>query len=124
MKIYNLQDTVFETIGNYRFEIARSNNHQFRNKFKAISKKHKRALENKTLSTEKEDAIVCKALAGTVLVGWEMVSAVKGQKEVPYSLAEAESTLIEDEKLREEIMDVAGAHDAFLVDEEEKVKKK
>jgi len=124
MKLYESKDTVFETIKGYKFEIARSDNHAFRNKFKHLSKKYKRALDNGSLSTEKEDAIVSKAAAGTVLVGWEMVSSVKGQKEVPYSTAEAEKTLIEDEVLRDEIMSIARAHESFLFEEEEETKKK
>jgi len=125
MKVFNTQTTIKHRFGDYDFEIARGGNHAFRNKMKQVSKPYKHEIEKNTLSAEDDDKLLSKAMAGTILVGWKKVAfSSADDKGVPFSVGEAEKTLLEDDILRKKIAEISGDYDAFLkVDEANTIKK-
>ena len=122
MKVYNTQETTKHKIGNYLFEIARANNAKFRDKFRRITQTKQRQIDSHSLTAAEDDKIMAQAMAGTILVGWTMVQS-SGEPEIPFSLQEAEATLIEDDVLKEQIIDISNNYNLFLQkDEDELVK--
>jgi hypothetical protein len=125
MKIFNPSETVFETIGNYKFEIARAGNLAFRDKLKRLGKSRKKEIDKGLLSAKDSDNLIAKAMSGTILVGWKMTASThKNEVEVLFTVDECEKTLIEDDILRDRISEIASDEDVYLTDLELYTEKK
>lgn len=96
--------------------IARSNNDKFKKLFRTLSKPYQRDIEKGTLSDEVSTEILCKSLAGTVLVGWDQD---KMPGNFPYSVENATSLLYNDPDCRDFVMNVAREAENFFVSEQE-----
>ena len=121
MKITHTVDTVKEDYYGVTLEIARSNNPQFRAKFRKLSKPYQRQIDNKTISDEKSVDIVCEAMAGTVLVGWS--GTFPDGEEYQYSEDAAKQLLADDQDAREFVSNVSGDLSLFLDEIHSEVKK-
>ena len=121
MKITHTVDTVKEDYYGVTLEIARSNNPQFRAKFRKLSKPYQRQIDNKTISDEKSVDIVCEAMAGTVLVGWS--GTFPDGEEYQYSEDAAKQLLADDQDAREFVSTVSGDLSLFLDEIHSEVKK-
>ncbi len=122
LKITQTVESVEEDYYGVTLKIARGNNPNFRQKFRALTRPYKRQIEAGTLPDDKSDAILCEAMAGTVLFGWRGV--FPGGEEHPYSDENAKQLLLNDPDCREFVSQTAGNLAVFLSSEQEDQVKK
>lgn len=123
MKITKTIDTIKETYWGITLEIARSqHNEAFVEKFRRLSRPHKKQIDAQTLPMRKSTELVAEAMAGTVLVGWDAkeMERVAGRP-YPFTLENAKALLVEDDDCREFVSTVAAAQDRYLLEEEEQL---
>lgn len=100
--------------------IARLGNKNYQKKFQELAKPHKKAIRLGVLSDEVAEDMLIKALADSVLLGFEGFE--EDGEEIVYSLENAEK-LLKVKDFRTMVMDLAGEAEAFRkADEEEAVK--
>ena len=85
--------------------IARANNDAFSNKFRSLSKPHRRQIDAGTLPERITKGILVQSMAFGLLLGWKGLKS--GGVEVTYSKANAESLLSNDADCREFVTDFA-----------------
>ncbi len=99
--------------------VARANNAKFLKKIKFLSEQHRDGGRLKHVSDEKINDIAMKAMAGTVLVGWEPFKV--GDELVEFSEENAYNLLKNDSDARESVSGFANNLDNFLVAQEEEL---
>ena len=109
MNLYN--NTVFVSIGGTAFEIAPADNDQYIEKFIAVSK----GLTSDDTTYSEQQSVMCKAMAGTILVGWS------DQEEFTEDAAEL---MLKNVIFRKKIEEASKNYDLFLVKKSKAVKKK
>jgi len=122
LKITQTVDSVEEDYHGVTLKIARSNSSQFRNKFRALTRPYKRQIEAGTLQDDKSDALLCEALAGTVLIGW--TGAFPDGEEHPFTEENAKQLLLNDQDCRDFVSQTAGNLAVFLSDDQGETVKK
>lgn len=100
-----------------KLRVRRARNAAYMEKLRRIMKPHKRQIDRNELPVKDIWALEDKALAGTVLVGWE------GAPE-EYSEQAAEDLLGTDPYLRREILDVADNAEAFIQEDQAEIEGK
>ena len=97
--------------------IARANNDNFKRVFRQLTKPYQRDIDKGTLDNDTAEDILCKALAQTVLLGWD---ETKFPGNYPYSVDNAESLLKNDIDCRNFVTEVSqGAENFYVVNREE-----
>ena len=78
------------------FQIARAggSNRQYTKRLERILNPHRRAIQSKTLSNEKADALLAQAYAETVVLSWTGVSGRDGE-ELPFNKENCMQLLID-----------------------------
>lgn len=122
IKITQAAETVEEDYHGVTLIIARTNNNEYRAKFRRLSKPFSHQLEKRTLSAAKETELICSAMACTVLVGWRGV--FPDGKEYEFNEANAKDLLINDVDCRERVSMVGGDLSMYMEDEEAETVKK
>lgn len=108
--------------GKNQIKVARLNNPKFRALYKRLTKPYERQLRQGTLSDEKETEILCKCLAETILLDWELTL---DKKPLPYSKENA-LKLLSDETLsdfRDAVVDCAKDAEQYREDSLEEAEK-
>ena len=109
------EGSVFNYMG-VPLTIARANNDKFKKLFRTLTKPYQREIDRGTMSNEDAEAILCKALAQTVLLDWDQE---KMPGNFPYTKENAESLLKNDPDCREFVMSVAKEAENFYASEAE-----
>jgi len=100
--------------------IARSNNHDYRAKVSRLLKQAKRHTKDiNSLTLEQDDKLICSAMAGTVLVGWQGMPG-----NIPFDEATATDLLINDIDVREFVSAVSSDMADFIAEEKAALVKK
>lgn len=122
LKITQTVDTVERDYHGVTLKIARANNSAFVQKYRTLIRPVRDEMERGELSVDRDRELLCRALAGTVLVGWSGLES----EGVPVDFTEenAASLLFYDVDAREFIAGVAGKVDAFLQEGTETAVKK
>jgi hypothetical protein len=109
-----------ETDGRVVFHLARAGgrNKAYETRTKALMKPYQYALQKGSLKEEKAEAIVCKVLAETVILGWEGVLDRDGEP-LEYSPSAAEKLLKDLPILRNIILKEASDISNFLQENRE-----
>lgn len=85
-----------------RFLVAYARNPEYIKTMKALSKPHEQAIKKDKLDPEVANELYCKALAKTILLGWENVG--DGKNAIEYSVEVAENALRNNDDIREFIV--------------------
>ena len=96
--------------------ISRWGNDKFNKAFRRLSKPYKREIQNNTLDNETSEKLICRAMAETILLGWDKD---KTPDNVEYSVENAENLLLNDDDCREFIRRASSEAEAFYVQEKE-----
>ncbi len=115
-------DTVKEVYKGVTFEIGRSGSDEFIEKMDRLRRPFKRQIEKNTIPYSKLRNITAKALAGTVLLGWENFK-IDG-KDVPFNEENASALLFNDKETSDFIVDIASSTDVFAQEDLEELKGK
>lgn len=99
-----------------RFLIASINSFSFQDRFDALQKPHKRAIDKGTLPPETSNDIMCKALAYAVLLDWEGVEA--DGVPVEYSRENAVRALKDNDELKSFVVEIASDISNFRAEKE------
>ena len=102
--------------------IARSGNDAFAKKFTNLLRPIKDDYENDSADPKELEDILCRSLAGTVLVGWKTFKS--GNEDIVYSEQNAIDLLKSDSDCRAYVQKFSQAVSNFLTTEEKKTKEK
>ena len=116
-------DTVKEKYHGITLEIGRHNSAEFRRKFRRLTKPYKRQIDKDELPEDLSIELMCRAMIGTVLVGWEGAKTADGSV-YEFTEQNALDLLIDDVDCREFISEVASNLSLFLDQQDEEAKKK
>ena len=116
LKITNANNTVFINFKGVLLEIARSNSTEYISKLRRLIKKNQSDIDNGLLTVEEDIAMSCRALAGTVLVGWKEFE-YNGQT-ITFSVNNAVNLMVNDPDCRQAVMAAAKDSDRFEKDME------
>ena len=122
LKITQTVETVEEDYYGITLIIARANNSNFRQKFRALIRPHKRQIDAGTLPDDKSDSLLCEAMAGTGLIGWR--GTFPDGQEHPFSEENAADLLKNDPDCRDFVTSTSGNLAVFLVSQQEEQVKK
>lgn len=104
-------------------KIGRANSTAFVQKFRNESRPYKSEAKQGTLPAAKEREIMCRAMSGTVLLGWSGLKDENGE-EIPFTEENGASLLYHDPDAREFVSVIAGEVDSFLEEETSDIAKK
>lgn len=104
--ITNANSTTKQAFKGIMLEIARSNTPEYISKLRFLTKPFQRQIDAGDFPVEKDIEITAKALAGTVLVGWQPFTMPNGDQ-IEYSLANAENLLINDNDCRKFVLEIS-----------------
>lgn len=93
-------------------KIARANNEGFKKVFRQLTKPYQKDIERNTLDNSVAEDLLCKALAQTVLVGWDATKFPGGYE---YSVENAEQLLKNDPDCRAFVTEVSQDAENFYV---------
>ena len=94
--------------------IARGNNENFKKVFRTLTKPYQREIDRGSMKNELAEELLCKALAQTVLLGWD---AEKMPGNFPYTVDNAESLLLNDTDCRAFVLDVSREAENFYTED-------
>lgn len=101
-----LDEGVWTTWSDSEFKIAHISNLKFQRALSRLQQPHRRKLESGTLDPKVNREIVCKAMAGTVLIDWRGVGDREG-KETPFSVEAATVALMRSTEFRDFVSEFA-----------------
>jgi hypothetical protein len=87
-----------------RFRVAHAGNVKFQRALSRIQKPYRRQIEKGELDPGTQKKLLVKAISQAILLDWSKVTDSSG-KEIPYTPALGEQALMNDEALREFIME-------------------
>lgn len=106
-----------------RFLVARLNNRKFQNMFQKLIAPYRRQFESGKLPLEKQEQIMCKCMAETVLLGWEGLTMdgepIEYSKDMAYTLLTTPGA----EEFRDLISAYAGDAETFREQQYEEAEK-
>lgn len=115
-------DGVWENITeDIRIKIARIGNPRYQKAIQKYMRPHRRTIRRGTVDDSIIEQCVIKAMADTVLLGWEGVE--EDGKALVYSRDEAERLLTDYREFREQVSEIASELEAFRAEEDEEAEK-
>lgn len=106
--------------GGARLKVARMGNPAFKREFRERTASHKLAMKSRTMDDADAERILCAVMARTILLGWEGLQ-IAGEA-LKYSVANAETVLLEYPDFRDLVTAEAGDIQHFLAGEVESAK--
>ena len=106
-----------ETDGGIKLKVARINNPTYTKVLNRLLKPHNRSRRRGSMSDELLNKLITKAMAETVLLAWENLK--EDDKEMKYSVAEAERLMTEYPDFRDIVMDIASDMDMYRSTQDE-----
>ena len=94
--------------------IARANNENFKKVFRTLTKPYQRDIDRGSIKNELAEELLCKALAQTVLLGWDQT---KMPGNFPYTVDNAESLLLNDTDCRTFVMEISKDAENFYTED-------
>ena len=102
----SLDDGVWTSWSGSEFKIAHISNLKFQRALARLQQPHRKKLESGTLDPKTNREIVCKAMAGTVLVDWKNVVARSGES-TPFTVEAAVVALMRNSEFRDFVSEFA-----------------
>lgn len=99
-----------------KLKVARMGNPRYRECVSRISRPHRTQIRNKTIAEDFSDELLLKAMAETILVGWEGIEDDKG-KAIKYSVENSFNLMNDLRDFRNLVVELATEQAAFRREE-------
>lgn len=113
---------VWTSFGDSEFKVGASSSTKFQRFLNRLQAPHRKKIEKGTLDPKISKEILCKAMAGGLLIDWkDVVDANK--KPVDFSIDMAERALLNNDDLREYLLDFAQDQENYRTEEAQELGK-